>query len=481
MADSLPLPVELRKRIVAIAGYPARLACTDFLACADSDRHTLTWRVPDDYPSTTAIGIADACDESTRRIHRMLQRCPNLHHISFLPSPPNVAYLDSAHLRLTPYLRSLCLGANVVIYARMYQQPFTHLTHLTHLTRLEAFSMTTVLPLASLPDLRSLKLSSWDGTGMLALVTHCTLLARIDLTGCSSLKNVDALAALGDALLHLDLTCCKLVTNIDPLAAACANLEDICVSCSGVTGLHAFYPSPALRALGMHTGFTDADVLMLPPGLRRLDVTGCCTLTRPPVQLGSAWTLRGCIGSIGVETLFGRRRGFSLFAGFDKDSLVDLSAVTDSPDLDHVTLYKHVNLSDISGLASCAGLRSLRILDCHALTVIPCSLAFIVCLRPLVSLDLSCTRVADISPISSCSLLRKCSLNYTAVASLSPLSSCVMLRILSLQGCPLVTDLGPISSCTQLIRLDISGCTGITGVFVHRMARRVDYELEEED
>lgn len=457
MADnSLPFAVELKHRIMGLAGFTARLACKDFAACGDAGRHTLTFSAPEG----ETLSYVDRRIQSSR-IRRMLQRSPNLHHLTFHPLASHLYYVDLKALKHSTRLRSLCLGEGTV---DRYdgRENLDVLGSLTHLTRLETHGLQSVQPLARLSNLAHFSLRYGEPHGLLDLTAGCPGLSHIDFTGCTPLQNVDALATLGGALLTLNLSGCSGVTDVSVLAAACVNLADMSVCNSGVTSLLAFSHSRGMRVLGMHPGFTDVEALELPLELTVLDVTGCIALTRPPTQPGSHWTLLGCVGELGVETVIGRRsRSLQCFRDLDKHMIRDLSALMDHSSLTEVVLDGCDNLSDVSGVASCSNLQALNLSDCRAICVLPHSPAFLRCLGHLEELDLAGTGLTDIGPLSSCCLLRSCDLSFTPVVSLVPLSACEGLKRLFLRGCRELTDLGPLSSCTSLTVLDIRGCNSI--------------------
>lgn len=102
------------------------------------------------------------------------------------------------------------------------------------------------------------------------------------------------------------------------------------------------------------------------------------------------------------------RYTFQPFAGLNRDGIVNLAAFADHPDLRNVSLCKCASLGNITGLASCTGLRSLQLIGCCGLAVIPNTPAFLMCLSTLISIDLSHSSVANIVPLSSCTLLERC-------------------------------------------------------------------------
>jgi len=78
------------------------------------------------------------------------------------------------------------------------------------------------------------------------------------------------------------------------------------------------------------------------------------------------------------------------------------------------------------------------------------------------SVDLSCTSVADVSPLSALTGLYLLDLSYTPVADVSPLSALTGLHRLDL-SCTSVADVSPLSALTGLHRLDLS-CTSVADV-----------------
>jgi len=67
-------------------------------------------------------------------------------------------------------------------------------------------------------------------------------------------------------------------------------------------------------------------------------------------------------------------------------------------------------------------------------------------------------KLSDLSPLSSCALLEKVTLEGTSIKDLSPLSSCQALTSLSVQDSKELSDLSPLLACTSLARLDVSSC-----------------------
>ena len=82
--------------------------------------------------------------------------------------------------------------------------------------------------------------------------------------------------------------------------------------------------------------------------------------------------------------------------------------------------------------------------------------------------------ISDISPLSSCMMLKTLNLHYSQVSKLSPLSSLPLLDYLSLSGCK-ITSLAPLSTLFSLTWLEICGCSLITTLAPLSMLTNLQY------
>lgn len=458
----MPLPLELQSNVLGRAGTAVRLVSSTYLKLADEGRHSLTIRAPDAYKCPYDFEEP----EQLMKLTRLLQLSPGVQHVTYRTHHWRRMHMSIAPLHLSTNLRSLRLERVILATSESSLSVLSPLTRLTRLEMLMAPQMETVLPLASLPHLAHLTLCVpfWLGLGLPDLTSSCTMLSYLDLSGCRGLTSLDAVSALGAALVTLKLMDCDGVTDISQIASACVNLAHLAVRKSGVTCLRAFQHSTALCELSPHSTFSDADVLHLPTSLEVLDVTGCRQLTRQPSH-ASRWTLRGSVGDLGIASdnwppyadPWYEWRSFNLFA--DTSGIVDLSALADHPGFFSVRMRDCINLTDVSGLAACTALRSLSLRGCTGVRHLPvCSLAYV----NIVFLNLSYTCVTDLAPLSVCTALTTCDIRATQVVSLTPLSACSRLCKLYMLDCPSVTDVSPLAACAVLRDLYLCGCTGIT-------------------
>ena len=185
-------------------------------------------------------------------------------------------------------------------------------------------------------------------------VAAVTRLARLDLY-LTNLTTVRALRELG-FLRALDLSGCSSLKDISDLAVL-ANLESLSLSaCSGLTEIEALRRLPGLKALNLSGCTALADFAPL-AGLTRLEslnLSGCPTLSDAAV-LGSLGNLRtlnlsGCVALSNLQPLELLRR---------LDSLV-LSRCTELVELKPLRKLRALSRLDLAGCVGVVSFRPLR-------------------------------------------------------------------------------------------------------------------------
>jgi hypothetical protein len=104
-------------------------------------------------------------------------------------------------------------------------------------------------------------------------------------------------------------------------------------------------------------------------------------------------------------------------------------------------------------------LRKLSLKRCASLVCI----AAIAACSQLQTLDVSSTRVRDVSALRGLTQLHTLNLDLTSVTDLAPISSLVQLTKLSLTGTA-VQDLSPLSALTALQVLEMEQCAAVTSL-----------------
>jgi hypothetical protein len=80
-------------------------------------------------------------------------------------------------------------------------------------------------------------------------------------------------------------------------------------------------------------------------------------------------------------------------------------------------------------------------------------------------LELSGTRVTDLSVLTSCPELETVDLHSTGVGDIIALGQLRRLKTLYLYSCINVSDVSALSECSSLADLHISGCGEVSGLF----------------
>lgn len=150
-----------------------------------------------------------------------------------------------------------------------------------------------------------------------------------------------------------------------------------------------------------------------------------------------------------------------VYANFDRlDSLKDISALGELPDLEWLDLSSCSKVTDFSALA---GLTKLRFLELRYTQFSDLST-----LRGGVSLGylgLAGTKVQDLLPLADSSGLEKLNLGSCQnVSDLQPLANLKNLRELNLAVCRGITDISTLGHLEKLEMLDLSACGSVSSI-----------------
>lgn len=328
-------------------------------------------------------------------------------------------------------------------------------------------------------DVTELDLSG-RGITDISVLADCTALKSLSLSGNTELSDISALVNMPE-LTRLDLGSTK-VSSLSPIISL-TKLQYLDLSKSAVTNLAAIsglteltelkLDGCSISSLSALSGLTKLTSLSLRDmsitdsalasleglsALKTLDLTGCLALTGEAVDNLKAKLPSSCQVSTSEE-IYGVRLGESVYNV--KDSFVDasgqnvqsLTEISRFKSLQTLLLNNNPNLS-LSGLGTQTSLTALELNSCGLTSVD--ELRTLTALR---SLSLMYNDLREIEALGAMKELRELHLSYNSrLADLSPLSSCTNLEYLSLNGCG-VWELSALKDLKNLQTLDLENCT----------------------
>ncbi len=296
------------------------------------------------------------------------------------------------------------------------------------------------LSLTGATELKNIKLSSgMENTALKNLaITNCgitsidvaylTALTSLNISGCTGITSLDFSSTSGlTALETLDvsnngsltylnlstLTSLKTITVINSGFMTHIDISNTQLTGIDTTGMYNIEEYVARDA----TKLTSVFVQNSGANLKKLDISGCTSLTDVNVSSNTGLTELNASGCTGITSL----------------------------DVSKCTLLTKLNLSNTS-------ITSIDVLDLTELTILDVSGTAIE------MLDVSYCQVLESVDMSNCT-----SLTVFAMASGEPYSSFTSLNA---SGCTAITDL-QIEACTSITTLDLSGLTSLRALYLN--------------
>ncbi|CAN1751420.1 Disease resistance protein L6 [Linum perenne] len=399
----------------------------------------------------------------------------------WIDSAQNLINLDGleslSHLK-TLWLKDCCVLeklpvslANLTKLQRLTIKKCTQLAEVMSVERLETLrslsmedctsitklpDLSALLPdLSALTNLKTLEISGCTGLTEVMGFGRLELLTELNMSGCSSVKELPDLSCLRN-IVSLDISKCnqlKEVRGIESLEL----LEQLVMSnCSWIKKLPDLSGCKKLCRLniGGCVQLAEAEVMILErlETLRSLNMTDCTSITKFP-DLSALANLReldisGCTGLTGVMSLERLEDLRSL-------SMTDCTSITKFPDLSALTNLRKLDISGCIGLTEVLviprleSLTELNMSGCRSVEELPDLSG----LGRMIRLDIrECNQLKEVTGIESWEQLEYLFMtNCTSIKNLPDLSGCKKMKWLDIRGCVQLAEVSGIDKLNAII------------------------------